>query len=119
MCDESKLHHQAEYGSKQKGKGRPGSKRAKALHQRFNHDKDNVEAKHEKKAVGYEEVCECRCRRNHALDMKRRKQRAGSEDDEKESELKAEKEEVFHKVTFLMSFAQGIAWTCQCLTVER
>jgi hypothetical protein len=103
---EAELHDESQQGCEDEGEGCPGSGGAEALCQEFNEKDKDVEAKHEKQAVGDEDSGSGGGRSEDVLDVERRKDGTDAEDKEEQKKLKEGGYSFFHGWTLEMSLAR-------------
>jgi hypothetical protein len=104
----TELHHESQYGRENNCKRRPGSSRAKTLHQGFRQYKKKIGRKHKQKTVSYEDAGSGRRTREYMLKMKGRKERANAEVKNEETKLEYSEDRFFHRWALVMSLARWL-----------
>jgi hypothetical protein len=93
---EAELHHKPENGCEYNGEGSPRRCGAQALPHNFDEDDKDIESEHQQKAIRDEDACDAGCGDENVLEVKGRKERADTEDDEKKEKLEDRKDGFFH-----------------------
>jgi hypothetical protein len=95
-CKEAELHHKPENACEYNGEGSPRRCGAQALPHNFDEDDKDIESEHQQKAIRDEDACDAGCGDENVLEVKGRKERADTEDDEKKEKLEDRKDGFFH-----------------------